>query len=45
MHISDHQHIILFTNIDLPPARNKFNTDDQKDHFIQCFQINIYSIN
>ena len=37
MHISDHQPIILFTNIDLPPARNKFNTDDQKDHFKQCF--------
>ena len=33
MHISDHELIILFTNNDLPPARNKFitirtNTDD-----------------
>ena len=33
MHISDHEPIILFTNNDLPPARNKFitirtNTDD-----------------
>ena len=42
MHISDHQPIILYTNDDLPPARNKFitirtNTDDQKDHFKQRF--------
>ena len=42
MHISDHQPSILFTNDDLPPARNKFitirtNTDDQKDHFKQRF--------
>ena len=42
MHISDHQPIILFTNDDLPPARNKIitmrtNTDDQKDHFKQRF--------
>ena len=42
MYISDHQPIILYTNDDLPPARNKFitirtNTDDQKDHFKQRF--------
>ena len=40
MHISDHQPIILCTNDDLPPARNKYitiktNTDAQKDHFKQ----------
>ena len=42
MYISDHQPVILYTNDDLPPARNKFitirtNTDDQKDHFKQRF--------
>ena len=42
MHITDHQPIILFTSVDLPPTGTKYitirtNTDDRKDHFKQCF--------
>ena len=46
MYISDHQPVILFTNDDLPPARNKFitirtNTDNK--HIFDQLDTNIHA--
>ena len=42
IHISEHQPVVLFTNVDIPPTRSKYitiraNTNDRKDNFRQCF--------